>query len=109
MKKKILMLVVLASLVLIMSCKKEPWTPSGNFTLKEFVANLNLSDPWFEENGFSKNSDGLYISYSYRLIETSREDCKECVDKILKKLDEGDFTILPNTGFSEIIVLNNPD
>ena len=135
MKKIILMLVVLTSLVLVMGCKKDTWIPSGDFTLREDVNHVYGS--WFEENGYSKGADGLYITYNYMLTDTKKAECKGCVNNhiyyhldnnsgigntfrypcktiILKKLDEGDFTIsTANMGktvdnYIKVIYLNNP-
>ena len=118
-------------IITIMECKNDAENSSGDFTLKEY--DYYSSETWYEQNGFSKNSDGQYVYYTYQIIDTSRSDSKDCInqnichyndstktnwsgafsspckEKIIKKLTEGDFIIYTDAEWGKYIILNNLD
>ena len=122
MKKTILVLGLLASLVMLVGCAKsaedeyddfdyDSYVASGDFTITEKYG-ICPDQQWAKNNNYSKDNNGKYYYYMYILTATTKEEYKDyeyihcrqsngkikniyrkpCKNKILKMLDDGKFS-----------------
>ncbi len=135
MKKLFVLLGSFAVIILLASCANAGTAGDyGTFTVREWTENVpNDKIDWAVEHGCEKNDDDEYVYHKYYLTDASNSEYKKyinrdifyknengssgnmyytsCKDKVIKMLEEGNFTELKNQswlGYDTLILNSYP-